>query len=148
MVRRNGYALVSTLFVLFAVGALVTVGFYRAAGSTAAEPSEHERVALAIAESGLRGALREWDAERLAAVPAHRDTSFVGWVTEDREGRGRGYMVNVARAGIREFVVTATGMDAGVGSATYCTVVVRTRLRSGRLVEPGNWLERTCHRNS
>lgn len=145
---RNGFVLVATLVALLMVGALLTLGFYRATAAAAAEPAADERVALAFAESGLRGALREWDEERLATVPAQRDTSFVGWVTEDSAGRGRGVMVNVARAGGRHFVITATGMDAAADGATYCTVVVRTRLRAGRLVDPGGRLERTCHRQT
>lgn len=148
MIRKNGYALVATLVALFAVGTVVTVGFYRVSGSSPADASERERVALAIAESGLRGALRDWDARRLADVPADRDTSFVGWVTEDSAGRGRGFMVNVTRAGSRDFVITSTGMDEWNANATYCTVVARTRLRAGRLVEPGGWLERTCHQRT
>jgi hypothetical protein len=144
MRARPGYALVATLVVLLFVGACVTVGFYNAPaarGDDAATPAEV--AATAAAQAGADAVLRNWDVAMLSRLPARGDTTLVGRAARS-DALSADYVVSVGRSGPAQFTITATGFAVGDDHTTYCTIVVRTHLKSGRLAERGAAVSRTC----
>jgi type II secretory pathway pseudopilin PulG len=138
---RPGFALLATVVVMVLVGTVVTFGFYNAPTAWPQQTSPAEQAAIEAAEAGVRAVIDEWDTARLARLPARGDTTIVGGAeTIDAVD----YVVSIGRSGPAQFTITSTGAAGEVDRATYCTVVVRTRLKSGRLAERGAALDRTC----
>lgn len=140
---RQGFALVATVVLILLVGAAVTIGFYSAAPVPEQPMTAAERAAADAAQGGIREALHDWDATRLASLGPRGDTTIVGRLDAQRHSAAD-YVVNIGRTGVAEFTIAATGSAIVDGQTAYCTVVVRTRLKGGRLAERGATIDRKC----
>jgi hypothetical protein len=140
--ERPGFALLATVVVMLLVGTVVTFGFYSTPAAWPQQTSAAEQAAIDAAEAGVRAVMDQWDSARLTRLPARGDSTIVG---SAETMNAVDYVVSIGRSGPAQFTITSTGAARAVDRATYCTVVVRTRLRSGRLAERGAAVGRTCH---
>lgn len=138
---RPGFALLATVVVMVLVGTVVTIGFYNTPTVKQLPASPVEQAAVDAAEAGIRTVMEAWGATQLTRLPARGDTTIVG---SGGDVDTVEYVVSVGRSGPAQFTITSTGAADGLDGTTYCTVVVRTRLKSGRLAERGAAIDRTC----
>jgi hypothetical protein len=143
---QPGFALVATLIALVLVGTFVTIGFYHAPPPGDAPATPAQLAATAAAEAGAHAVMQSWDFAMLTRLPARGDTTIIGRGAVS-SAAAADYVVSIGRSGPAQFTITSTGAAGETDSPTYCTVVVRTHLKSGRLAERGAATSRTCRPN-
>ncbi len=122
MTRRNGFALVFTIFALVLIAALVTGAFFAAEQElrVARNGADAQR-ALAAAEAAADLAIAGWDGSRLNAMTAG-DSQEVG-VSLPAGSSPAGAVV--LRLNAQLFLVRATGGDPAAGTSRTIGRVVR-----------------------